>query len=68
MQSNSNPLTMILTVVGALCVVMAIFFAVANTSFLASSGGHHYKHAIAFAVAAVLCFVGANFTRRSHAA
>lgn len=63
--SRNSSLTLILIVLGVIFVAAAIFYAVATTSFLAGSTGHHYKHAIAFAVAAVLAFIGANFTRNA---
>ncbi len=63
---NSAPV-ILLVLLGIAFVAVAIFYAVTNTSFLASSTGIHYKHAIVAAILAVLCFVGANFARNRAA-
>jgi len=42
---------------------VAIFYATATTSFLASETGHHYKHAILAGLLAVLALVAASFAR-----
>ena len=42
---------------------LAVFYLTANTSFLASASGKHYKHAILFAALAVLSLVAASFAR-----
>ena len=42
---------------------LAVFYAAAQTSFLASAYGKHSKHAILFAALAVLSLVAASFAR-----
>ena len=49
--------------VAAVCAGLAIFYATATTSFLASETGRHSKHAILFALLAVLALVAASFAR-----
>lgn len=61
--NRSPALAILLVVVGLVCVALAVFFATTDTGFLAGSVARHYKHAVAFAVAAVVCFIGANFAR-----
>lgn len=63
-KSGNAPLVIGLVVLGLIFAGFAVFYAVANTDFLASPLGHHYKHAVAAGVAAVVCFIGANFARR----
>ncbi|HEY1455493.1 MAG TPA: hypothetical protein VGG31_03280 [Candidatus Dormibacteraeota bacterium] len=60
---KSNPVAYGLLVIGLLCVVAAVLYALGVLQFLASTSGVHYKHAILFAVLAVACFIGFNFTR-----
>jgi archaellum component FlaF (FlaF/FlaG flagellin family) len=54
-------------VLAALFVALAVFYATANTSFLASETGHHTKHAILFAALALLSLVAASFARPRRA-
>jgi hypothetical protein len=42
---------------------LAVFYATTTTSFLAGSEGKHSKHAILFALLAVLSLVAASFAR-----
>jgi hypothetical protein len=63
-QSGNMPVAIGLVVLGVIFVVMAIFYAVATTSLLASTSAHHYKHAVLFAVLAALSLIGANFARK----
>jgi len=42
---------------------LAVFYATAQTSFLASANGKHFKHAILFAALAVLSLAAASFAR-----
>jgi hypothetical protein len=42
---------------------LAVFYATAQTSFLASAYGKHAKHAILFAALAVLSLAAASFAR-----
>ena len=63
-QSGNMPVAIGLVVLGVIFVVMAIFYAVATTSLLASTEAKHYKHAVLAVVLAVLCLIGANFARR----
>ena len=61
---NRSPvLAIALVVLGVVFVAFAVFYATTDTGFLASDVTRHYKHAVAFAVAAVVCFIGANFAR-----
>ena len=63
--ASRTPLpTILLAMLGVLFVAVAIFYATTDTGLLASSVARHYKHAVVAAILAVLCFVGANFTRR----
>jgi hypothetical protein len=64
MNSRTPPLTILLAILGLLFIAVAIFYATTDTGLLASSVTRHYKHAVVAAVLGVLCFVGANFTRR----
>jgi hypothetical protein len=64
MTTRTQPLTILLAILGVLFVAVAIFYATTDTGLLASSVTRHYKHAIVAAVLAVLSFVAANFTRR----
>ena len=54
-----------LVVVAVVFAALAIFYWTVKTSFLASSNGHHPKHAIVFTVLALLALVAANFARRA---
>lgn len=53
-----------LVILGVLFIGVAVFYAVSNTTFLASSAVHHYKHAAVAIAVAVVCFIAANFVRR----
>jgi di/tricarboxylate transporter len=61
--NRSPALTILLVVLGIVCVALAIFYATTDTGFLAGAVTRHYKHAVAFAVAALVLFIGANFSR-----
>ncbi|TMC52710.1 MAG: hypothetical protein E6J20_11025 [Chloroflexi bacterium] len=61
---KSTPVAYGLLLVGLLCVVAAILYAVGILQLFAStSSGPHYKHAILFGVLAVACFIAFNFAR-----
>ena len=61
---NRSPLLAIaLVVLGIICVGFAVFYATTDTGLFASDVTRHYKHAVAFAAGAVVCFIGANFAR-----
>lgn len=63
---KGNTSAVLLGVLGIVCVVIAVLYAVGGIlPTFTSSGvaGPHYKHAILFAVLAVASFVGANFAR-----
>ena len=61
--NRSPALAILLVVLGLVCVAFAVFYATTDTGFLAGSVTRHYKHAFAFAAAALVCFIGANFAR-----
>jgi hypothetical protein len=61
---KSTPVAYGFLLVGVLCLVAAVLYALGILQFLAStSSGPHYKHAILFAVLAVACFIAFNFAR-----
>ena len=63
---KSNTVAVGLGVIGIVCVVIAILYAIGGilpTFTSAGVEGPHYKHAILFAVLAVASFVAANFAR-----
>lgn len=63
---KSNTVAVGLGVIGIVCVVLAVLYAIGGIlPTFTSSGvaGPHYKHAILFAVLAVASFVAANFAR-----
>lgn len=64
MSSRSPALAILLVIAGIVFIGIAVFYATTDTSLLAASVARHYKHAVAAAVVAVLCFIGANFARR----
>lgn len=57
-------LTALMIVVAVACVALAVFYWTTPTNLFASDTGIHHKHAILFAVLAVLALIAANFTRR----
>lgn len=57
-------LTAAMIVVALAGVALAVFYWTTPTSLFASDTGIHHKHAILFAVLAVLALIAANFTRR----
>lgn len=63
MSSRSPIPTVLLLLLAVLFLAVAIFYATTDTGLLASSVARHYKHAVVAAVLAVLCLIGANFTR-----
>ena len=60
---KSTPVAYGFLVLGLLCVVVAVLYALGILQVLVSSSGVHYKHAILFAGLAVACFIGFNFAR-----
>jgi hypothetical protein len=67
-QSRGNLLLAVgLVALAVVFAVAAIFYATTQTSLLAGSVAHHYKHAVLAAVLAVLSLIGANFARRGAA-
>lgn len=63
---KGNTVAVALGVIGIVCVVIAVLYAIGGIlPTFTSSGvaGPHYKHAILFAVLAVASFVAANFAR-----
>lgn len=67
MSSRSPVPTVLLLLLAILFVAVAIFYATTDTGLLASSVARHYKHAVVAAVLAVLCLIGANFSRPRRA-
>jgi hypothetical protein len=61
--SGNTPLAILLAILGIVCLVFAFLYAMGDINLFASVPGHHYKHAVAGVVAAVVCFIGANYTR-----
>ncbi|HUZ69138.1 MAG TPA: hypothetical protein VMU65_05450 [Candidatus Saccharimonadales bacterium] len=62
---GSRPLALALVVLAVIFAIAAVFFFTVKTTFL-TTGTHpavHWKHAIVFAVLAVLSLVAANFAR-----
>ena len=59
-----KPLPIVLVVLAVVFAIAAILYALGANPVLASTGVHHYKHALAAAVLAVACLVGANFARQ----
>ncbi|HEY1419100.1 MAG TPA: hypothetical protein VGG90_00135 [Candidatus Dormibacteraeota bacterium] len=61
---KSTPVAYGFLLVGLLCIVAAVLYALGVLQLFAStSSGPHYKHAILFAVLAVASFIAFNFTR-----
>lgn len=61
---KSTPVAYGFLVVGLICVVVGVLYALGVLQVLASTtSGPHYKHAILFAVLAVACLIAFNFTR-----
>ncbi len=63
MTNRVSLLTVLLLLLGIFFVAVAVFYATTDTAILAKPFGRHYKHAVAAAAAAVVCFIGANFAR-----
>lgn len=57
------PATIVLVVLAIVFAVMSLLYWTGSLELLASGGGVHHKHAIAMAGVAVVCLIGANFTR-----
>jgi len=58
-----------LILLAAVLVVIAVLYALGTIGWFANpADAHHYKHAVAFFVLAVLAAVGANFARNRPAA
>jgi len=64
---GNPPLAVGLIVLAIVFAGFSVFYFTTKTSLLASDVGIHYKHAIVFAVLAVLSLVAANFARRGTA-
>ncbi len=60
---GNSALSALLAVVGVVCLVLAVLYALGDINLFATPAIHHYKHAVAAVVAAVVCFIGANYTR-----
>jgi hypothetical protein len=61
---KSTPVAYGFLLVGILCVVVAILYALGVLQIFAStSSGPHYKHAVLFGVLAVASFIAFNFAR-----
>jgi hypothetical protein len=61
---RSNSVAAGLGVIGIVCVIVAILYALGVLQLFASTtSGPHYRHAVLFAVLAVASFVAANFAR-----
>ena len=61
------PLAVALVVLAVVFAGFSVFYFTTKTSLLAGDAAIHYKHAIVFAVLAVLALVAANFARRGTA-
>jgi hypothetical protein len=60
---KSNTTAIGLGVLGVVCLIVAVLYALGVLQLFASTSGPHYKHAILFGVLAVASFVAANFAR-----
>jgi hypothetical protein len=67
---KGTPVTIGLVVVAVVFAILAVLYGIGVLSVFTSTGagGPHYKHAVVLAVLAVLCLIGANFTRQRGAA
>jgi hypothetical protein len=61
--NGNTPVAALLAILGVVFLVLAFLYAMGDINLLASPATHHYKHAVAAVVAAVVCFIGANYTR-----
>lgn len=60
------PAAALLVLLAIVFAVLAVLYAAGSIQFLTSSGtahAHHFTHAVASAVIAVLCLIGANLAR-----
>jgi len=64
---GNPPLAVGLIVLAIVFAGFSVFYFTTKTSLLAGDAAIHYKHAIVFAVLAVLALVAANFARRGTA-
>ena len=61
---KSTPVAYGFLLVGVLCVIAAVLYALGVLQIFASTtSGPHYKHAILFAALAVASFIAFNFAR-----
>lgn len=60
---KSKPAAYGFLVIGLLCIVVAVLYALGVLQFFASTTGPHYKHAILFGVLAVASLIAFNFAR-----
>ncbi len=61
---KSTPLAYGFLLVGLICVVIAVLYALGVLQlFVSTDTGPHYKHAILFGVLAVASFIAFNFAR-----
>jgi hypothetical protein len=61
---KSTPVAYGFLLVGVICVVVAVLYALGVLQLFAStSSGPHYKHAVLFGVLAVASFIAFNFAR-----
>ncbi|TMF84537.1 MAG: hypothetical protein E6I08_15630 [Chloroflexi bacterium] len=66
---RGTPITTALLLLAVVLVVVAFLYALGTIGWFANPNDvHHYKHAAAFFVLAVLAAVGANFARDRPAA
>ena len=61
--SGNSAVAALLALLGVVCLVFAVLYALGDVNLFATPAAHHYKHAVAAVVAAVVCFIGANYTR-----
>ncbi|HYU63292.1 MAG TPA: hypothetical protein VEN12_05875 [Verrucomicrobiae bacterium] len=60
---KSGPVAVGLGILGVICIVLAVLYAIGALQLFTSGPGNHYKHAILLIVLAVASFVAANFAR-----
>jgi len=53
----------LLAIVGVVFLVLAVLYALGDINVFTTPAAHHYKHAAVAVVVAVVCFIGANYTR-----
>ncbi len=62
---RSGPLSIVLVVLAVVFAVLAVLYAMGSIQLLVSdpTATHHYTHAVAMVVLAVVSLIGANFAR-----